>query len=379
MHHPTFVHVRAQARRPLILSLALGLGVATAGCADAEAGAFASLDGGGDGLASAAADEFETGSETAWEDEGGDEGDAPLLDLPAGDSGDDSPCESELFSWEPIRPQLIFVLDHSGSMSAQIDSPLGGSWSRWEALHEVVRLTLERREDEVEFGLKVFPTPLFAESDSCAVFPGVEFAPAPNAMLDMLSVMPPADSTPQGATPIYAGLEAAGEALLAADPTRPRALLLVADGGISASCGELENSTDAGAYLTFLRQVEGIDSYVVGVGDEAAQSDSLEVLAIAGGQAGVFQSADGAELDAAIGNIVDSLRSCEVQLESPYPPGDEVALLIGDVMLEAVEDCAQGEGYIYDTDTGRMLLCEQACSDYFEGVEVEVEHFCQPG
>jgi len=321
----------------------------------------------------------ETDSESG--DEGGfdDDGEAPKLDLPAGDEGEESGCESELFSWDPILPQLVFVLDHSGSMTASLPSPLGGTWSRWEALHEVVRLTLERREDEVEFGLKIFPTPFLAESDGCAVTPGVEYPPTPNAMDDLLAVMPPADSSPVGATPIHAGIQAAGEALKAADASRPRAILLVADGGISASCGLSENSTDAASYLASLRQVDGIDSYVVAVGDTATDNESLETLAIAGGQGQVFESTDGAELDAAIGEIVDSLRSCELQLESPYPIPEEVALHVDDTEVEAVADCDSGEGYIYDVDTGRMTLCEQTCDAYLEGVNVEVEHFCQPG
>jgi hypothetical protein len=354
--------------------------LALAGCADAEAGSGLDLLAGGDGLVSGgpgntgdagAMGESDSGVSSASNDGG-----APSLDLPAGAEEGEAPCESELFNWEPIRPQLVFVLDHSGSMSTQIPGPLGGSWSRWQALHEVVRLTLERRQSEVEFGLKLFPTPALAETDGCAVTAGVEVSPMVDAMDELMQVMPSADGTPVGATPIFAGLQAAGEALLVADTTRPRALLLVADGGISATCGELENTLDAATYLAELRQVEGVDSFVVGVGEAAMQDEGLETLAWAGGQGQVFESEDGTQLDAAIGEVVDSLRVCDIQLASPFPDAMELSLLVDGEEVESTGECAAGIGYSYDPGTGRLALCEATCIQYFEGSDLEVERFC---
>jgi hypothetical protein len=292
---------------------------------------------------------------------------------------DDPPCENELYAWDPVRPQLVFVLDHSGSMVASMPDPLGESWSRWAALHEVVTLTLERREEEVEFGLKIFPTPEFASDDECAVVPEVEFMPAPMAKDGVLAAMPPQDSQPLGATPIHAGLQAAGSALQSLDPSRPRAIVLVADGGISSSCGSEENASDASAYLESLRFDAGIETFVVAVGAIASTAPSLEALALAGGLGYVFASEDSLELDAAIESIIDGVRSCEVQLVAPFPSAGALAPRVDGMELSEGESCAPGVGFTYDASEGRITLCGSACEAYFEGAPVEVENDCQPG
>ena len=56
-------------------------------------------------------------------------------------------------------------------------------------VHEVVRLTLERRQEDVDFGLKMFPTPSLSSNDICAVDPMVEAAPT------VMAIMAPVDSS----------------------------------------------------------------------------------------------------------------------------------------------------------------------------------------
>lgn len=337
------------------------------GFAFAEAGISSGDEGGQTGL-----EPVDTGSTHGASDDEG---------------GNDDSCLDESFAWDPVRPQIMFVLDASGSMTATMPAQAGLSATRWSVLHDVVRTTLQRHEYEVEFGVKLFPSESAgqgADIDVCRVDPGLEHPLAANAGQAILASIPAKGWSPFGSTPMAAGLDAGFAALAQADATRPRAVILVADGGVSASCGADETPEVVEAAVAEARAGHDISTFVVGVDVDASVAADLANIADAGGAAAGgsqawFDPHDAAGLDAAIGTIVDGLRSCEVSL-SGSPAAELLAPQIAGQALDALTACSPGDwGYVYDPSTAKLTLCGDACEAYLDGEALRVESFCQPG
>ena len=316
------------------------------------------------------------------------EGSVLVPDLPSFESGDDAgeaggeggTCLDLVFDWEPVRPQLMMVLDHSGSMGIGMEDG-DGLWStRWAVLHEVVRKTLERFDDEVEFGVKIFPTQISDTEGiyACWTSEELEADLGVGAGAQIMGAIPQPSSMGRGSTPMGAGLDVAAQALLAADDARPRVLLLVADGGTSASCGAFEGVQTIASRVEALRLDEGIETFVVGIDVDTGTATGLDTIAAAGGEGSWFAATEGAGLNAAIEGIVDALRSCSVDVQDG-PAASMLAVRVGAEFIEGVDDCTGSDGYVYDEAGGELQLCGAACEAYLDGESLRVESFCQPG
>jgi hypothetical protein len=72
-----------------------------------------------------------------------------------------TPCQIETTQITPIPPDLLFVLDKSGSMSMEQwdhdDNPQTPNVTRWYSLHGVVKSIVTTFNKTVNFGVKLFP------------------------------------------------------------------------------------------------------------------------------------------------------------------------------------------------------------------------------
>jgi len=305
------------------------------------------------------------------------------------------PCQVETTKIHPIPPDVLLVLDKSGSMSME-------SWNhdanvqtspvtRWYSLHGVVSSIVTKFDETVNFGMKLFPrlgAGSYENTGACAVDPGVEVEIAPQNAAGVLSLLPPAvpkvpEDVVLGGTPTKTGLQYAYTYLQALDPNLQRFALLITDGEISKTCeGEVFKEALGAAKNAY---AQGIPTYVVGIDVDPSTSAQLGALAVAGGKPnvnnpdGFYQTSSQIELQAALQQIVDDTLSCVIDVV-PEPDQPELfEVWIGDGQVAAVADCNTEDGWVWTKPYAQVELCGQACLDLKKSQQVEARYYCIAG
>lgn len=298
------------------------------------------------------------------------------------------PCQVEPTTINPIPPDVLLVLDKSGSMSMQKwdhdDNVQTAPVTRWNSLHGVVKSIVTKFDKTVNFGVKLYPmmnAGSFIDEGACIVDPGVEVEIAPMNAAGVLAGIPSENFEVLGGTPMETGLKEAFKYLQALDPSKQRFVLMVADGEISKTCqGEI--------YKEALGTVKGglamgIPTYVVGIDVDPMVSAELKTLAEAGGKANpnnpsaFYETFSQAELQAALQQIVDDTLSCVIDVD-PEPAEPELfQVWIGKTQIDAAADCAKDDGWVWTKPHSQIELCGQACLDLKKSGQVEARYFCE--
>jgi len=338
----------------------------------------------------------------------------------AGDTTEGPPCEEIKATLKPVEPNIMLVLDKSGSMVA---NP-AGLWdhdgdpntpkiTRWNSLFQVVQLVTTDYNDNINFGANLFPsTKALGEykPTACLVEGDVEIPVAPKNKDAILNGIPQAgDTSLKGGTPAAAGVTAALAHLKTLDPQVPAAILLVTDG--AANCGAgLQPPPLFEAYDQTLHTivkdawtVDSIPTYVVGIDTKNVVSDNsqdgnpnatntyekLNELAVDGGKPKddptekFYNAVNQIELKAALDIIAADALSCLIPLESQPGFPEETKVIVGDADIPKVADCASENGWIYEMDmmglyTG-IRLCGTACEALKAEKAADVEFYCTAG
>jgi Mg-chelatase subunit ChlD len=300
------------------------------------------------------------------------------------------PCQVEETQINPIPPDVLLVLDKSGSMSMESwdhdDDPQTPVVTRWYSLHVVVESIVNKFNKTVNFGVKLFPkidAGSYIDEGACDVDAGVEVEIAPMNAAGVLAKVPAADFAVLGGTPMETGLKEAFKYLQALDPSKQRFALLIADGEISKTCqGEIFNEALGAVKGGFAM---GIPTYVVGIDVDASTSAQLKYLAEAGGKPNAanpdsfYQTTSQTELQAALQQIVDDTLSCVIDVD-PEPSEPELfQVWIGQTQIDAATDCAKDDGWVWTKPHSQIELCGQACLDLKKSGQVEARYFCEAG
>ncbi len=293
------------------------------------------------------------------------------------------PCQVVNTKVTPVPPDIMFVLDKSGSMSMeQWDHDDDGQTppvTRWFSLHGVVTAILTKFNNNANFGVKLYPkrtAKSFLNQGACDVDPGVEVEIAPKNKDNVLMGIPEANAAVLGGTPLMTGLHVAFEYLHAVGPEHQRFALLVADGEISEACpGE--------QYLQAVATVKdgydaGIPTYVVGIDVNPETTFQLSGLAAAGGTAPFYQTKNQIELQAAIQGIIDATLSCVVAIDPAPNEPDLFQVWIGNNKIPQVDDCSQ-DGWVWTVPHTEIELCGSACTNLKSSGQVEARYFCTAG
>ena len=335
-----------------------------------------------------------------------------------GNTTEDVPCQVVNAILKPVVPNMMFVLDKSGSMVA---NP-GGYWdhdanantpkiTRWNSLYTVVETVVTKFNDKLNIGASLFPSK-FAnndyDSDACKVNGNVEIPVAPKNKDEILAGIPGAlDVTLKGGTPTSAGMLAAIAHLKTLPADVPRAVLLVTDGAANCTMGALPPPLFE-SYDNNVHTIVGnawskdmIPTYVVGIDTKNVVSpimndgnpDStntyakLNELAVQGGKpkndpAEKFYNATNQnELATALDAIVADALSCVIPLsEEPAKPELTKVKILG-VEIKHVMDCAKENGWVFTNPNGpydAIELCGTACTSLKQQGKAEVNFFCVP-
>ena len=305
--------------------------------------------------------------------------------LPSGGAGNET-CASASQQAELAPVYLVFLLDESGSMG---DGKNGDRTKKWDPVTSALNAFFA---DPMSAGLmaslSLFPlnknttsgaadSRLAADCKASAYgTPEVPPRALPDATTfkDAIAKLDPPNEHGTPTYPALVGTIAYAESLIAEDPSRKVAIVMVTDGN-PQSCSA-EGNTIANTATAAEAVADHLPTYVIGVGDEL---QSLKAIAQAGGTKDAFivSVAEPARTREQLLEAVNLIRgqsiSCELPIPAP-PVGKKldpnkvnVHLTANgqpDASLAYGTECTGATAWHYDDPAKptKVLLCEDTCA-----------------
>ncbi|MBK9031417.1 MAG: VWA domain-containing protein [Myxococcales bacterium] len=289
----------------------------------------------------------------------------------AGFDDTDASCgaQSENIAVENLGdpPDLLIVMDRSGSMSGPIPSFPPNFTPKWTIMRDALNSVVAQREHNIRFGLTEFPT-----NDDCAV----DQAAAVRVPIDLGQAPEVAQyfnvRSPNGNTPAAAGLQAALTHYNSI-PVNPagRYVLFATDGEPNCAVDDATAAADTVAAVTALAQA-GIKTYVLGFGGAFTTGTVLNDAALAGqvprpgGPPHYYAANNAAELSAALQAISGGIivPSCSYALATQPPVPDDVTVTLNGVPVPRSTMHTNGWDYFPDAMTITFFgtYCQQITS-----------------
>ena len=294
---------------------------------------------------------------------GGDDDDEPGDD----DEDDETTCDSVSIQAKPNAPQILIVLDRSGSMiGAGQQEPIV---NRWEPSASAVKKLTSDLNGVVDFGLMLFPAPGMAmggggrggifggggAAASCT--PGkVDVAVKPNNAMAIAAAVDRGAPDMFAQTPTALTLEAAVEAMKSSTcadcAENPKYVLLVTDGqptcgmgGMGGMGGQLDPAqVDATNAAIDKLKAANVGTFVIGYGTKMDMllAQTMDSFAMHGGTGSHLAVESETELSNELRRIAGSLISCEYELNEDVDNPALVRVIIDD------EEFVFGAGWTLD-------------------------------
>jgi von Willebrand factor type A domain len=259
----------------------------------------------------------------------------------------DLTCGAQQFQLERIPPNVMLVLDRSGSMGQSIDG--ASATKKWDDLKVALGQLVTNYDTLVRFGVS-----LYSADGDC--LPGnIDSAPADKNGMNVLGKVNAA--SPGGNTPTAGTLAAVLASGAVSDATRQDVVVLATDG--IPNCAD----TDVEGKIQALYNVN-VKTYVIGVGTGTASNpDLLNAWAVAGhtdraGTTKYYQTNSQADLKAAFDAIALGLVSCTFKMSAPVPDPNQVYVFDNGVPVP--NDPV--DGFTYDAMGPTVTLNGAACA-----------------
>lgn len=275
-------------------------------------------------------------------------------------------------AYEQPRPNVMLLVDRSGSMSAPGTCSEGACPSKWNQLLALGGY-LEDVKAHATLGLTVFPD---LEGDACGASAGTLVPLSDAADVDSQILAAVSRTAPGGRTPIAAALDALGRSGTLDDPDRENIIVLLTDGQPNCTCANEEVACEEASAVAAVSRLASRDVPikvdVVGFGSSAtAASQTLSAMATAAGTAlpgpvAYFEAETVEQLIGYLYQIAAGLAPCRFQLdELPEPENLVVHLDDAEVPVCTTTPCTAG--YVYDRPRGEVELQGDSCQAIRDG------------
>jgi hypothetical protein len=302
--------------------------------------------------------------------------DAPGTGIDADETPIDAPtCGAQMQMIGVVNlgdpPDLLVVLDRSGSMTSPPATFPPTFTSKWQTMRTSLTSVVTSKQQQIKFGLLEFPS-----DDNCAAVAtpkvniGLGAAPGFNSYFSARS--------PNGNTPAHVGLTSALTYYNSLPVnTAGRYVLFATDGLPNCSGGNPDTASDTEtvAAVTALFNA-GIKTYVLGFGMFGG-GGILNQAAVAGGvpKAGAtkyYEATSAAELDMALQAIAGGIivPSCSFQLQSAPPDPNNVTVTINGTPVP--RSPSHGNGWDYHPNAMTITFFGTYCTQIMGGANTDV-------
>ncbi len=270
-------------------------------------------------------------------------------------------------------PDLLVILDRSGSMTAPPVTFPPIFTSKWDLMRDALVSITTMRDQNIKFGMLEFPS-----DDNCSADALPEVGIALGTHTAFSSYF--AGRSPNGNTPAHVAL---GSALAYYNtiPVNPagRYVLFATDGVPNCSGGDPNTASDAEtvAAVTSLFNA-GIKTYVLGFGTFGLNTGVLNDAADAGGEARpgptkFYEANSAADLTAALQAISGGVivPSCTFALQSPPPNPDNVTVTVNGTVVP--RNASHMDGWDYYPDAMTITFFGSFCDTIMMGATTDVK------
>lgn len=292
-----------------------------------------------------------------------------------------SGCGGVEFALTRQKPNVLIVLDRSGSMSTMI-----GEETRWDIAKSAVQALATQYDDSLRLGLATYSA--CAPGGCSAGTVVVPVADTNGASVSSFLAPLLGRGSATGASPDYlcetdfpetstgATLFSfvGNESLL--DEGRDNYVLLVTDGIESAECTEDGTQTGTLGAAALAAQSPSVKTFVVGFSEDVADEE-LAAVATAGGTNTPFRADDASALNEALDAIVARVATCDFVLTGEVPDPALMHVYFNDEPVEIARDSA--DGWSFDPTSSRLVLLGAACESVLMGAveDIDVVYGCE--
>jgi hypothetical protein len=265
-------------------------------------------------------------------------------------------CTAENFVADEVEPNMLIVLDRSGSMEQGLGGFGGGS--KWEIALEAVDTLTDTYAGRIRFGLYLFPGTDQDCDQGGQCQPGVAAVDVgDDTSVAINDYLANADTCRFG-TPMAATMEDVKGYAPLQDTTRPNYVMLITDGEENCDADPADPIGD------LLAADPTVKTYVVGFGGNVDPGE-LNDAAEAGGTARpdqpfYYQADDAASLDAALAEIGGAVLGCDYTIPQAVPDPDELFVFFDGIRVD--RDPSGAGGWDYDAATSALRFAGNACT-----------------
>jgi hypothetical protein len=284
-----------------------------------------------------------------------------------GSDESDTSYDGPGIKYNPVKANVMLLVDRSGSMAEPADCGLASCPSKWEQLLSLGAYLAEASQLAC-LGLAVFPSP---EYNGCEVSGGILVPLSCDSDVDERIMDAVARVVPGGRTPVASALDELRLFGGLDDPERDSTVVILTDGKPNCACGigdvACERDEAVAAVLRLENSDPPVDIDVIGFGASAREAhDTLYAMAQAAGDENYYQSDTIEDLIGTMYQIGAGKTPCTFYLDE-WPEPDRLIVWMDDVQVPPCQTDPCESGYTYDQSEGVVEFHGTTCAALRDG------------